>query len=52
MLPLEKNRFRLDDDSDEDKVCFSSLCTTCVDQGLIWCGEKTGINKKFSYIFA
>ena len=35
MLPLEKNRVRLDDDSDEDKVWFSFVITLLTDQGLI-----------------
>lgn len=40
MLPLEKNRVRLDDDddSDEGKVCFSSFYSTCIDP--TWFGGK------------
>lgn len=35
MLPLEKNRVRLDDDSDEDKVWFISVCSVSVVY-LVW----------------
>ncbi len=55
MLPLEKNRVRLDDDSDEDKVRFSLVCSMHADLDLIKTDPWKSIcqygNNTWPYVF-